>query len=69
MRGSAETSYPGTGEFIAFFDKAGAWNFTAVPLSKSTVASDVLTIHPANLESFVNGVIRDPHHATATRSA
>jgi hypothetical protein len=54
---SAETSYPGTGEFIAFFDKAGAWNFTAVPLSKSTVASDVLTIHPANLESFVNGVI------------
>jgi len=54
---SAETAYPGTGEFIAFFDKAGAWTFTAVPLNKSTVASDVLMIQPANVGSFVNGVI------------
>ena len=52
------TSYPGTGEFMAFFDKAGAWNFIAVPLRKSTVASDLLTIYPANVQSNLSGVTR-----------
>jgi hypothetical protein len=55
---SAETDYPGTGEFIAFFDKAGDWNFTAVPLSKSTVNADVLIIYPANGRSGVDGISR-----------
>ncbi len=34
----------GTGEFVAFLDKDGNWNFSAVPLSTKKVANDVLAV-------------------------
>ena len=53
-----ETSYPGTGEFIAFIDRAGNWIFTATPLSKSKVTSDVLIIHRGSSGQWrVDGVL------------